>query len=104
MKTDSQAIRVRAGETVHIVIELRIAADENREGQVQPRAVRAAPASVPDKTLLTIREVCQLLGMQKTFVYRLLKSGALPSLQIGRARRVRREAVEAYLRRSEVGP
>jgi excisionase family DNA binding protein len=50
-----------------------------------------------DLGLLSIPEVCEALGMGKSWTYRRLKSGEIPSIKLGRAIRVRREDLERYL-------
>jgi len=47
--------------------------------------------------LLSIREVCQELGMGKSWVYRHIQSGEIPSVKLGRNIKVRREDLEGYL-------
>ena len=47
--------------------------------------------------LLSVYEVCQQLGMGKSWVYRRLRSGEIPSVKLGRSIKVRREELEAYL-------
>ena len=47
--------------------------------------------------LLSVDEVCQQLGMGKSWVYRRLRSGEIPSVKLGRSIKVRREELEAYL-------
>jgi excisionase family DNA binding protein len=47
--------------------------------------------------LLSIPEVCQELGMGKSWVYRRIQSGEIPSVKLGRNIKVRREALEGYL-------
>ncbi|WP_353813861.1 helix-turn-helix domain-containing protein [Agromyces sp. SYSU T00266] len=39
----------------------------------------------------------RLLGVGRSTVYELLADGTIPSLKIGRARRIRREALEAFV-------
>ncbi len=48
--------------------------------------------------LMTPEQVAEYLGCGRTFSYELLRSGAIPSVKVGRLRRVRREDVEAYVR------
>jgi excisionase family DNA binding protein len=48
--------------------------------------------------LLSIAEVCQELGMGKSWVYRRIKSGEIPSVKLGHNIKVRREDLEQYLR------
>jgi excisionase family DNA binding protein len=47
--------------------------------------------------LLSIPEVCQELGMGKSWVYRRLKSGEIPSVKLGHNIKVKREDLEGYL-------
>jgi excisionase family DNA binding protein len=47
--------------------------------------------------LLLITEVCQELGMGKSWVYRRIQSGEIPSVKLGRNIKVRREDLERYL-------
>ena len=47
--------------------------------------------------LLSIEEVCQGLGMGKSWTYRRIKSGEIPSVKLGRAIKVKREDLEEYL-------
>lgn len=50
-----------------------------------------------DSEFLTVAEVAGLLRVSKMTVYRLVHSGELPAVQIGRSYRVRRSAVDEYL-------
>ena len=52
--------------------------------------------------LLSIPEVCQELGMGKSWLYRKLKSGEIPSIKLGRVIKVRRSALEEYLENQAV--
>jgi excisionase family DNA binding protein len=47
--------------------------------------------------LLSIPEVCQELGMGKSWVYRRIQSGEIPSVKLGHNIKVRREDLERYL-------
>src|SRR4028119_2411909 len=47
--------------------------------------------------LLSIDEVCGALGMGKSWTYRKLKSGEIPSVKLGRSIKVKREDLEEYL-------
>ncbi len=47
--------------------------------------------------LLSIPEVCQALGMGRSWVYRRLKSGEIPSVKLGRNIKVKRQDLEEYL-------
>jgi excisionase family DNA binding protein len=47
--------------------------------------------------LLSVPQVCQELGMGKSWVYRRIKSGEIPSVKLGHSIKVRREDLEQYL-------
>ncbi len=47
--------------------------------------------------LLSITQVCQELGMGKSWVYHRIKSGEIPSVKLGRNIKVRREDLDQYL-------
>lgn len=47
--------------------------------------------------LLTVREVMTLLRLGRTKVYDLVRTRELPSLTIGRSRRIPAQAVRSYL-------
>jgi excisionase family DNA binding protein len=66
---------------------------EGVEGKetVRPRS-REGPAQ-----LLSIPEVCQELGMGKSWVYRRLKGGEIPSIKLGRTIKVKRADLDVYL-------
>src|SRR5215216_6980540 len=51
--------------------------------------------------LLAATEVAELVGVKETTVYRWCKEGKLPCLKVGKHWRVRREALEEFLKRSE---
>jgi excisionase family DNA binding protein len=47
--------------------------------------------------LLSIPQLCQELGMGRSWVYRRLRSGEIPSVRLGRSIKVRRDELEEYL-------
>src|SRR5215216_6719930 len=47
--------------------------------------------------LLSIPQLCQELGMGKSWIYRRLRSGEIPSVRLGRSLKVRRDELEQYL-------
>ena len=54
--------------------------------------------------LLSIQEVCQELKMGKSWVYRRLKSGEIPSIKLGHNIKVKREDLEEYLEDNRYRP
>ena len=60
------------------------------EAQVRPQERQSL-------NLPSIPELCQELGMGKSWVYRRLRSGEIPSVKLGRSFKVRRDDLEEYL-------
>src|SRR5919107_5862361 len=54
-----------------------------------------------DKELLAATDVAELIGVKETTVYRWCKEGKLPCLKVGKHWRIRREALEDFLKSSE---
>ncbi|WP_461005706.1 helix-turn-helix domain-containing protein [Streptomyces capparidis] len=52
---------------------------------------------------LTVAEVATVMRVSKMTVYRLVHSGHLPAIRVGRSFRVPEQAVHDYLRESYVG-
>jgi len=50
----------------------------------------------PTKLLLTVTEASQLLAISRSKLYQLLDSGHLPSVHIGRSRRIRMKDIEEF--------
>ncbi len=53
---------------------------------------------------LTVDEVAELMRVSRMTVYRLLHSGELPGIRVGRSFRVPQEALSAFLRSSATVP
>lgn len=49
-------------------------------------------------------EAAKALGISRAHLYNLLAAGALPSVKVGRSRRIRAEALRAYLDSLDTGP
>ena len=54
--------------------------------------------------LLSLWEVCQELGMGKSWVYHRVKSGEIPSIKVGHNIKVKRSDLEQYLERQRYQP
>src|ERR687894_3088606 len=54
-----------------------------------------------EKELLSAEDVAELMGVKETTVWRWCRGGHLPCLKVGKYWRVRREALEEFLKRSE---
>ncbi len=61
---------------------------------------RREDATVGEMNFLTVAEVAALMRVSKMTVYRLVHSGTLPAVRVGRSFRVPENAVHDYLRRS----
>ena len=57
----------------------------------------AQQRSFREARFLTVNEVAHFLRVSKMTVYRLIKQGDLPAVQIGRGYRVREDDVHRYL-------
>lgn len=64
---------------------------DEKNGEQQP---------LSDATFLTVAEVAAAMRVSKMTVYRLVHSGELPAVRVGRSFRVQRSAVDEYLRKS----
>ena len=53
---------------------------------------------ISEVKFLTVAEVASMMRVSKMTVYRLVHSGELPAVQIGRSFRVPEQAVHEYLR------
>ena len=100
--TQLQQLR-QALEALHIALEtLESALVEFEEGLDGGGAQR--PESATRFELLSIEDVCQELGMGKSWVYRRLKSGEIPSVKLGHNIKVKREDLEQYLKDNRYQP
>lgn len=55
-----------------------------------------------DKVLLSVDEAAESLSVSRATLYRLFAAGALPSVTVGRSRRVQVKALNAFIRRLEI--
>ncbi len=60
----------------------------------------SGPGGGPDVRYLTVAEVASRMRVSKMTVYRLVHSGELEAVRVGRSFRVPDDAVQEYLRRS----
>src|SRR5215204_5588100 len=75
--------------------ELESALLEFEEALTGEASVR--PESRKGLDLLSIPQICQELGMGKSWIYRRLKSGEIPSIKLGHNIKIKREDLEQYL-------
>ncbi|MEV7595701.1 helix-turn-helix domain-containing protein [Streptomyces sp. NPDC089922] len=69
-----------------------------------PHEARTAPSGRPlsEVKFLTVAEVASLMEVSKMTVYRMVHSGHLPAIRVGRSFRVPEQAVHEYLREAYV--
>lgn len=65
--------------------------------QVPPK--EAPPRVPPERVLLTAEEAAERLGVGRTLMYRLIRTGEIESVRIGRLRRVPVGAIQDYAAR-----
>jgi excisionase family DNA binding protein len=73
--------------------------EESIKGEEQER-----PQERQRLDLLSIPDLCQELGMGKSWVYRHLRSGEIPSVKLGRSIKVKRADLEEYLEKHRSQP
>ena len=60
--------------------------------------IRQVEPQLSDVKFLTVAEVAALMRVSKMTVYRMVHSGELPAIRVGRSFRVPEQAVHDYLR------
>lgn len=55
-----------------------------------------------ERLMVTVEEAAECLGIGRSAVYDLMRLGHLPSVKIGRSRRVPVEALRTYVRQATV--
>lgn len=61
-----------------------------------PTATEPDARPTSDQVLLTVEEAARRLGIGRTFAWRLVRSGDMKSVQIGRLRRIHIDALRDY--------
>ncbi len=87
----------------NVLIKLEEALTGREERPERPQAQQGETGG-GGLELLSIPEVCQELGMGKSWVYRRIQSGEIPSVKLGRNIKVRREDLEGYLEAQRYNP
>jgi excisionase family DNA binding protein len=63
-------------------------------------ADNSSSGDLSDPQFLTVAEVAAMMRVSKMTVYRLVHSGELPAVRVGRSFRVQEKDVDEYLRKS----
>lgn len=76
------------------------AAEASMAAATSAAATKTEPRRVDERSLLTVKEVAEILSMSRSAIYNLMESGVLPYVKIGRTRRLRlndvRKAIEQH--------
>ena len=97
LKQTFEALRQALEEAESALIEYEETLGEDSSSTIRPQSRMGLE-------LLSIPEVCQELGMGKTWVHRKIKSGEIPSIRLGHNIKVRRKDLEEYLESSRLHP
>ena len=87
-----------------VLIEFEEALSGREERPERPQAKHDGEGGGGGLDLLSITDVCQELGMGKSWVYRRIQNGEIPSVKLGRNIKVRREDLEGYLEAQRYQP
>src|SRR5215207_11338156 len=93
--SDPLARLKRALENHHRVLEELESAVLEFEEAVEGRTLNRPEAR--DSELLSIPQVCQQLGMGKSWVYRRIHNQEIPSVRLGRIIKIKRSDLDQYL-------
>lgn len=66
---------------------------------METRLTKLTPINLESKVLVSVDEAAALLSLGRTMVYTLMMCGDLPSIKIGRMRRIPVAALHAYVSR-----
>jgi excisionase family DNA binding protein len=86
------------------LIEFEEALSGREERPERPQANHDGEGGGGGLDLLSITDVCRELGMGKSWVYRHIQSGEIPSVKLGRNIKVRREDLQGYLEAQRYQP
>lgn len=92
---------------IDVRIDARLDALTERLGEEIARRVadivrsEGAVAGPERQLLLTVPAAATLLSLSRSTVYELMRRGDLPSVKVGGARRIQRDALEVFRRQSE---
>ncbi len=62
----------------------------------------SADRQLSEVRFLTVAEVASIMRVSKMTVYRMVHGGDLPAIRVGRSFRVPEDAVDAYLKSSDI--
>jgi excisionase family DNA binding protein len=97
LKQGLQRLRQSLEEFNHTLLEVEEALESQAEAEAQRKEVSSPDRAKGAAAILSMAEVCRELGMSKSWVYRRIQSGEIPSVRLGNNIKVRREDLEGYL-------
>jgi excisionase family DNA binding protein len=100
LKQALENLRQALEETESILLELDEAFFEEEAEEHDVRGTQERRG----QDLFSVTEVCQELGMGKSWVHRKIKIGEIPSIRLGNNIKVRRKDLEEYLESSRQNP
>jgi excisionase family DNA binding protein len=78
--------------------------DRSRQGYFHARERKELSVATPnERLLLTVPEMCELCHIKKTLGWKLVQTGEIPSIKLGRLVRVPRAELEAWIARQAAG-
>src|SRR5919206_442721 len=77
--------------------EFSLQVDKTTQGTLHEGV--SEPSFTQSLRLLSIPEVSEVLGMGRSWVYQQIRSGQMPSIQLGGSIKVRREDLEEYIQK-----
>ena len=95
LKQALENLRLALEETESALLEL-----EETFFEEERHAARRSQEPRGKKDLLSVTEVCQEIGMGKSWVHHRIKSGEIPNIRLGNNIKVRRRDLEEYLESS----
>jgi excisionase family DNA binding protein len=97
LKQGLQRVRQSLEEFNHTLLEVEEALESQAEAEAQREEASSPDRAKGAEAILSMAEVSRELGMSKSWVYRRIQSGEIPSVRLGRNIKVRREDLEGYL-------
>jgi excisionase family DNA binding protein len=100
LKQHFEALRQALEDAESALLELEQTLFEEKKHVRGPQE----PRGQEEEDLLSILEVCQQIGMSKSWVHHRIKSGEIPSIRLGNNIKVRRKELQEYLDSSRYHP
>lgn len=94
-------------QNLNAMVEATIGIVESFEGPIYggvPFLPKEGDGQADDQQLLSVEDVCRELGMGKSWVYRRIRQGEIPSVKLGGSIRVRRGDLQQYIKQRSHPP